>query len=166
MAKITLHGTPYTTSGDLPKVGAPAPDFRLVNGALADVSLSDFKGKKKIISIVPSLDTPVCAISTKRFDEYAAKEAGVAVIVVSSDLPFAQGRFCQAELASHVTTLSMMRDRHFARDYGVLIENGPLAGITARAVVVLDADNIVRYVELVPEIGQEPNYQAAIVAVK
>lgn len=166
MAKITLKGSPFTTSGELPQVGLKAPHFRLVNGSLADVSLEDFKGKKKIISIVPSLDTPVCALSTKRFDEYAAAHKNVVVLVVSSDLPFAQGRFCTAESTSHVVPLSMMRDRHFARDYGVLIEDGPLAGITARAVVVLDGDDKVLYTELVTEIGNEPHYQAAIAALK
>ncbi len=165
MAKITLKGTPCTTSGDLPKVGAKAPDFKLVNGSLADVGLADFKGKKKIINIVPSLDTPVCAVSTRRFDEYAAKDRGTVVLVVSSDLPFAQARFCSAE-ATHVVPLSMMRDRHFARDYGVLIQDGPLAGITARAVVVLDAEDKILHAELVPEIGQEPDYAAAIAAAK
>ncbi|MDA8192220.1 MAG: thiol peroxidase [Gammaproteobacteria bacterium] len=165
MAKITLKGTPCTTSGDLPKVGAKAPDFKLVNGSLADVGLQDFKGKKKIISVVPSLDTPVCAVSTRRFDEYAAKDQNTVVLVVSSDLPFAQARFCSAE-ATHVVPLSMMRDRHFARDYGVLIQDGPLAGITARAVVVLDAENKVLHTELVSEIGQEPDYAAAIAAAK
>lgn len=166
MANITLKGTPCTTSGDLPKVGTKAPDFKLVNGSLANVGLGDFKGKKKIISIVPSLDTPVCATSTKRFDEYAAKDKNTAVLVVSSDLPFAQGRFCSTEGTSHVVPLSMMRDRHFARDYGVLIQDGPLAGITARAVVVLDADDKVVHAQLVPEIGQEPDYAAAIAALK
>jgi thiol peroxidase len=166
MAKITLKGSPFTTSGDLPKVGTKAPGFRLVNGSLEDVSLDQFKGKKKIISVVPSLDTPVCATSTKRFDEYAAKDKNVVVFVVSADLPFAQGRFCSTEHTPNVIALSMMRDRHFARDYGVLIQDGPLAGITARAVVVLDGDDKVLYAELVPEIAQEPNYIAAIAAAK
>lgn len=166
MAKITLNGSPFTTSGELPQVGLKAPGFRLVNASLADVSLEDFRGKKKIVSIVPSLDTPVCALSTRHFDEYAAANKNVVVFVVSSDLPFAQGRFCAAEGTSHVMTLSMMRDRHFARDYGVLIEDGPLAGITARAVVVLDGDDKVLYSELVTEIGNEPNYQAAMAALK
>jgi len=166
VAKITLKGSPCTTSGDLPKVGTKAPGFRLVNGALGDVTLDQFKGKKKIISIVPSLDTPVCATSTKRFDEYAAKDKNLVVLIVSSDLPFAQGRFCSTERTPHVTALSMMRNRHFARDYGVLIQDGPLAGITARAVVVLDGDDNVLYAELVPEIAQEPNYIAAIAAAK
>ena len=138
----------------------------MVNGSLEDVSLDQFKGKKKIISVVPSLDTPVCATSTKRFDEYAAKDKNVVVFVVSADLPFAQGRFCSTEHTPNVIALSMMRDRHFARDYGVLIQDGPLAGITARAVVVLDGDDKVLYAELVPEIAQEPNYIAAIAAAK
>lgn len=166
MAKITLKGSPYTTSGDLPKMGTKAPSFRLVDSALNDVTLDQFKGKKKIISIVPSLDTPVCATSTKRFDEYAAKDKNLVVFVVSSDLPFAQGRFCSTERTPNVMALSMMRDRHFARDYGVLIQDGPLAGITARAVVVLDGDDKVLYTELVPEIAQEPNYIAALAAAK
>lgn len=166
MAKITLKGTPITTSGELPRVGSPAPAFRLVDSTLADVTLDNFKGKKKILSILPSLDTPVCALSTHRFDEYAAKDTQTVVLVISADLPFAQGRFCQAEHTTHVVTLSMMRDRHFALDYGVLIEDGPLAGLTARAVVVLDTHDKVVYAEMVPEIGQEPNYAAAIAAAR
>lgn len=166
MAQITLHGSPFRTSGDLPKIGTKAPAFSLVDSKLADVTLAQFKGKKKIISIVPSLDTPVCAVSTHRFDEYAAQDKNTVVIVVSSDLPFAQGRFCSAENTVHVVTLSMMRDRHFACDYGVLIEDGPLAGITARAVVVLDGDDKVLYNELVTEVGNEPNYAAALAALR
>ncbi|MHB1565765.1 MAG: thiol peroxidase [Acidiferrobacter sp.] len=166
MAKITLKGTPITTSGELPKVGSQAPAFRLVDSTLADVTLDTFKGKKKIISILPSLDTPVCAVSTHRFDEYAVKDKNTVVLVVSADLPFAQGRFCHAENTTHVVALSMMRDRHFAIDYGVLIQDGPLAGLTARAVLVLDAHDKVVYAEMVPEIGQEPNYAAAIAAVR
>ncbi len=166
MASITLKGAPIHTSGDLPRVGTKAPAFTLVDGKLNDVRLDSFKGKKKIISIVPSLDTPVCALSTKRFDEYAQKDPGTVVLIVSADLPFAQGRFCESAKTTHVVSLSMMRNRHFATDYGVLIQDGPLAGITARAVVVLDADDRVLYGELVPEIGQEPNYQAAIAALQ
>ncbi len=166
MAHITLNGTPCTTSGDLPKVGTKAPGFHLVNAKLEEVTLDHFRGKRKIVSIVPSLDTPVCATSTKRFDEVAAKDPSLVVLVVSSDLPFAQGRFCSTAGTSHVQALSMMRDRHFARDYGVLIQDGPLAGITARAVLVLDGDDTVRYAELVPEIAQEPHYEAALAALK
>ncbi|HUW97353.1 MAG TPA: thiol peroxidase [Acidiferrobacter sp.] len=166
MAKITFKGKPYTTSGDLPKIGTKAPSFRLVDGALRDVTLDQFKGKRKIINIVPSIDTPVCATSTKRFDEYASKDENLVVFIVSSDLPFAQGRFCTTERTPHVIPLSMMRDRHFARDYGVLVQDGPLAGITARAVVVLNGDDQVLYTELVADISQEPNYIAAIAAAK
>lgn len=164
MAKITLQGNPINTNGDLPTVGSSAPDFRLVDGELHDRSLADYAGKKKLISIVPSLDTPVCATSTKKFNEYAAKQDDTVMLIVAADLPFAMGRFCGAEGTDKVITLSMMRSKNFAKDYGVLIVDGPLAGITARAVVVLDADNKVVHSELVPEIAQEPNYDAAIAA--
>ncbi len=164
MAQITLHGTPINTNGDLPAVGSTAPDFRLVDGKLNDLSLADFAGKKKLISIVPSLDTPTCATSTKVFNEKLGGRDDVVVLVISADLPFAQGRFCAAEGTADVKTLSMMRSRNFAKDYGILIEDGPLAGITGRAALVLDADNKVLHAELVPEIGQEPDYEAAIVA--
>ena len=164
MATITLEGNPIHTNGDLPAVGTQAPDFRLVTKDLKDVSLADFAGKKKLLNIVPSLDTPVCAISTKKFSEMAAGRDDVVVLIVSADLPFAQDRFCTAEGIDNVVTLSMMRDKDFARDYGVLIVDGPLAGITARAVVVLDENDRVVYTELVPEIAQEPDYEQAIAA--
>jgi thiol peroxidase len=164
MATVTLQGNPINTNGDLPAVGSKAPAFRLVNKDLADVSLADFAGKKKLLNIVPSLDTPVCAISTKKFSDHAKGRSDLAVLIVSADLPFASSRFCTAEGIENVVTLSMMRSRSFGKDYGVLITDGPLAGITARAVVVLDADDRVVYTELVPEIVQEPNYQAAIAA--
>jgi thiol peroxidase len=164
MATVTLKGNPIHTNGDLPAVGQQAPDLKLVNAELADVTLADFKGKKKLLNVVPSLDTPVCATSTKKFNEAAAGRDDVVMLIISADLPFAQSRFCSAEKTDLVKTLSMMRDRHFAKDYGVLIEDGPLAGITARAVVVLDADDKVVYTELVPEIAQEPNYDAALAA--
>jgi thiol peroxidase len=164
MATVTLQGNPIHTNGDLPAVGSKAPDFRLVNKDLAEVSLGAFAGKKKLLNIVPSLDTSVCAISTKKFSDHAKGRSDVAVLIVSADLPFASSRFCTAEGIENVVTLSMMRSRNFAKDYGVLITDGPLAGITARAVVVLDANDKVIYTELVPEIVQEPNYQAAIAA--
>ncbi len=164
MAAITLEGNKFNTSGDLPAVGSEAPDFKLVDGDLADRSLSDYAGKKKLINIVPSLDTGVCSTSTKIFNEKLGGRDDVAVLVVSADLPFAMGRFCSAEKVDHVNSLSMMRSRKFAKDYGVLLEDGPLAGITARAVVVLDENNKVVYTELVPEITQEPNYDSAISA--
>lgn len=166
MAKITLRGNAIHTMGDLPKVASKAPDFKLTTAELSDVSLADFKGKKKLLNIVPSLDTPVCATSTRKFNDYAKARNDVVMLIISADLPFAQGRFCSAENTKDVVTLSMMRDRHFAKDYGVLIEDGPLAGLTARAVVVLDANDKVMYTELVPEIAQEPDYDKAIAALK
>jgi thiol peroxidase len=166
MAQITLRGTPIHTNGELPKVGSRAPDFKLTDADLKDLSLADFRGKKKLLNIVPSLDTPVCATSTKKFNEYAKGRDDVVMLIVSADLPFAQKRFCAAENTGRVKTLSMMRDRHFAKDYGVLITDGPLAGITARAVVVIDENDIVKYTELVPEIAQEPNYEAALAALR
>lgn len=164
MAQTALQGNPVTLSGELPAVGSIAPDFQLVDKDLADRSLSDFAGKKKLLNIVPSLDTPVCATSTKKFNAAMAARSDAVALVVSADLPFAMGRFCGAEGVDNVVSLSMMRSRHFAKDYGVLIEDGPLAGITARAVVVLDADNRVVYTQLVPEITEEPDYEAALAA--
>lgn len=162
MAAIHLQGNEIHTNADLPAIGSKAPDFSLTDTELADKSLADFTGKKKLLNIVPSLDTGVCATSTKVFNEASDKHPDAVFLVVSADLPFAAGRFCSAEGTDSVVTLSMMRDRHFAKDYGVLIEDGPLAGITARAVVVLSEDNEVVYTELVPEITQEPDYEAAL----
>jgi thiol peroxidase len=166
MAKIKLGGNPINTNGDLPKVGAKAPDFKLTNAELGDVSLADFKGKKKLLNIVPSLDTPVCAMSTKKFNEAASKHPNAVMLIISADLPFAMSRFCGAENTDKVKSLSMMRDRHFAKDYGVLITDGPLAGITARAIVVIDENDKVVYTEMVPEIKQEPNYDKALASLK
>jgi thioredoxin-dependent peroxiredoxin len=165
MAKVTLNGTVYQTNGELPEIGSVAPDFKLVDSDLGDRSLSDFAGKKKILSIVPSLDTSVCATSTEKFNQHARELSDLVVLVVSADLPFAQKRFCDASKTGDVTTLSMMRSKGFAKEYGVLIQDGPLAGIAARAVLVLDENDKVIYRELVGEIGQEPNYDAAIAAV-
>ena len=162
MAKITLQGNEIHTNGDLPAVGKPAPDFRLVDKDLNDVSLNTYSGKKKLLNIVPSLDTPVCATSTRKFNEDAGKRKDTVFLVISADLPFAMSRFCTAEGLDNIISLSMMRSRNFAKDFGVLIEDGPLAGITARAVVVLDKDNKVLYTELVPEIAREPDYDAAL----
>ncbi|MDE2461376.1 MAG: thiol peroxidase [Gammaproteobacteria bacterium] len=164
MAKITLRGNPINSNGDLPKVGAQAPDFKLTTKDLKDVSLADYKGKKKLLNIVPSLDTPVCALSTKKFNEHAKQHKDTVILIVSADLPFAQGRFCGNEHLDNVVPLSLMRSKKFAKDYGVLLQDGPLAGVTARAVVVLDANDKVTYTELVPEIGQEPNYDKALKA--
>lgn len=164
MATITLQGNEIHTNGDLPAVGSAAPDFHLVDGELNDVRLADFAGKKKLLNIVPSLDTGVCADSAKKFNEAAAGLDNTVVLVISSDLPFAAGRFCSAEGLDNITALSLMRSRNFAKDYGVLIEDGPLAGICARAVVVLDENDKVVYTELVPEIAQEPDYDKALAA--
>jgi thiol peroxidase len=164
MATVTLQGNQIHTSGELPSVGASAPDFHLVDGKLNDVSLANYSGKKKLLNIVPSLDTPTCATSTRKFNERAGDRDDAVVLVISADLPFAQGRFCGAEGIDNVTTLSMMRNRNFAKDYGVLITDGPLAGITARAVVVMDENDKVVYTQLVPEIGDEPDYDAALAA--
>lgn len=166
MAQVTLRGNPIQTNAELPAVGAQAPDFRLVDADLKELRLADLKGKKKLLNIVPSLDTPVCATSTKKFNEFAKSRGDVAVLTISADLPFAQKRFCGAENIDRIKTLSLMRDRRFAEDYGVLLQDGPLAGITARAVVVLDENDKVIHRELVPEIGHEPNYDAAVAALK
>lgn len=164
MATVTRRGSVCHTNGELPATGAPAPDFELTKGNLSDVSLADFAGKKKLISIVPSLDTPTCAKSTQKFNEHAKNHPDTVLLIVSADLPFAQGRFCTGEKLDNVMPLSMMRSRNFAKDYGVLIEDGPLAGITARAVVVLDENDTVVYTQLVTEIGDEPDYEAALAA--
>ncbi len=166
MAKTALGGDPVTTNGELPAVGSQAPDFNLTGADLNDVTLADFKGKKKLLSIVPSLDTPVCATSTKKFNDHAEGRDDVVMLIVSADLPFSMSRFCGAENTKAVKTLSMMRDRNFAKDYGVLIQDGPLKGITARAVVVLDANDKVVYSELVPDIKNEPDYDKALAALK
>jgi thiol peroxidase len=166
MATVTLKGNAVSISGDLPAVGSKAPDFKLVTGDLKEVSLADYRGKKKILNIVPSLDTPVCASSTRKFNESASQLNNTIVLVISADLPFAQGRFCSTEGIENVTALSMIRSKQFAKDYGVLIQDGPLQGISARAIVVLDENDNVAYTELVPEITQEPNYDAALAAVQ
>ena len=164
MAAITLQGNEIHTNGDLPAIGDKAPDFLLVDKDLNDVNLSAYVGKKKLISIVPSLDTPVCATSTKKFNDFAAERSDVVILTVSADLPFAMSRFCTSEGVSNVVALSMMRNQDFASNYGVLIQDGPLAGITARAIVVLDTENDVIYTELVGEIANEPDYDAALAA--
>jgi thioredoxin-dependent peroxiredoxin len=164
MATVTLQGNQFNTSGELPAVGSTAPDFHLVDGKLNDVHLADYSGKKRILNIVPSLDTPTCATSTRKFNEKVADRDDVVVLIISADLPFAQGRFCEVEGLNNVVPLSMMRTRAFAKDYGILMTNGPLAGITGRAVVVIDENDQVCYTELVPEIADEPDYEAALAA--
>lgn len=162
MANVTLKGKPITTKGELPEVGSKAPDFVLVDGGLKDRSLADYKGKKKILSVVPSLDTPTCALSAKKFNEAASKLPNTVILVVSADLPFAQKRLCSAENLNNVIPLSLMRSKKFAEDYGVLIQDGPIAGLCTRAIIVLDEENKVIYTELVPELSQEPDYDKAM----
>jgi len=164
MATVTLKGNPIHTNGELPAVGATAPAFKLTGGDLKDVTLADYKGKRKVLNIVPSLDTPTCATSTRKFNERAGKLKNTVVLVVSADLPFASKRFCTTEGLQNVVPLSMMRDKSFAKDYGVLLQDGPLQGITARAVVVIDENDKVTHRQLGPEIGQEPDYDSALKA--
>jgi len=167
MATVTFQGAPHTTNGELPKVGEKAPEFKeLINGELKEVKLKDYKGKKKLLNIVPSLDTPVCATSTRKFNEEASKVPNSVVFVVSADLPFAQGRFCSVEGLKNVIPLSLMRSQKMAKDYGVLLKDGVLAGLTARAVVVVDENDKVTYTQLVDEIVNEPDYAKALAALK
>lgn len=166
MATVTLGGEPISVAGNFPRVGDTAHSFMLVDKDLNDVSLSRFKGKRKVLNIVPSLDTPVCAESTRKFNAAASELKNTVVLVISADLPFAQNRFCGAEGLNNVITLSTMRGRDFHKDYGVLITDYPLAGLTARAVLVLDEDDKVLHAELVPEIKQEPNYDDALKALQ
>ena len=163
MATTNFKGNPVKTNGELPKVGTKAPDFKLVKGDLSEVTLSDFAGKKLILNIFPSIDTGVCATSVRKFNQIAS-EKGITVLCVSKDLPFAASRFCGAEGLTNVVSLSTMRGRDFLKDYGVEIASGPLTGVAARAVVVLDAQDRVIHSELVPEIKNEPNYDAALKA--
>lgn len=164
MATVTLRGNAIHTNGDLPAKGSKAPDFKLVNQDLKDVGLGDFAGKWKVLNIFPSIDTPTCATSVRKFNEKAAKFTNAVVLDVSEDLPFAMKRFCAAEGLGNVVNLSLMRGREFAERYGVRITDGPLAGLCARACVVLDKDNTVLHAELVKEIAHEPDYEAALAA--
>ncbi|WP_420420646.1 thiol peroxidase [Simkania sp.] len=161
MITITLKGSPIHTNGSLPEVGTQAPDFLLISTDLKPKSLKDYAEKKLILSIVPSLDTPVCLTSAKQFEERLKIRNDIRVLFISADLPFAQKRTCGFEKLKKIETLSMMRDRKFAEDYGVLILDGPLQGISARAVLVLDENHQVLHTELVPEIAQEPDYEKA-----
>jgi len=162
MAQITFQGNPINTSGELPQVGDKAPDFILVDSQLNDISLSTFKNMYKVLNIVPSLDTPVCQKSTRVFNEKINSIKDAVVLTISADLPFAMERFCSSESLTLIKSLSMMRSRNFAKDYGVLITDGPLKGITARAIVVIDKDDNIIHTELVNEIANEPNYENAM----
>jgi thiol peroxidase len=167
MAKITLQGNPFNTVGDLPQVGAKAPEFKLTTSDLADVSLESYKGKKVVLNIFPSLDTPVCATSVRKFNAEADKLENTVVLCVSKDLPFAHKRFCATEGLENVISVSELReDSEFSKAYGVGIADGPLAGLMSRAVVVLNEEGNVVYNEQVPEIAQEPNYEEALKAIK
>lgn len=161
MATVTLRGNPVEVAGTLPARGAKAPDFSLTSGELKDLGLADFAGKRKVLNIVPSLDTPTCAVSTRKFNEEAGKLDDTVVLVVSADLPFAAKRFCTIEGLENVVPLSTFRSPSFGRDWGVALSSGPMTGLTARAVVVLDRDDTVLHAQLVPEIAQEPDYEAA-----
>ncbi|MGB0114371.1 MAG: thiol peroxidase [Ilumatobacteraceae bacterium] len=163
MAEVTLGGNPVHTSGDLPSVGAAAPAFSLVGGDLGELNVGDYAGKNVVLNIFPSVDTPTCATSVRTFNERAAGMDETVVLCVSADLPFAQNRFCGAEGIENVKTGSTFRS-DFGASYGVTLTDGPLAGVLARAVVVIGADGNVKYTELVSEIAKEPDYDAALAA--
>lgn len=162
MSTVTLKGNPFAIRGELPTTGSTVPGFRLVRGDLSEATLEDYAGKRKIINIVPSLDTPVCAAQARRFNEAAAAIDNSVVLVISGDLPFAQQRFCTTEGIENLETLSTFRSPDFGSDWGTGLAEGPLQGLNARAVVVADENNRVVHSQLVPEIGQEPDYDAAL----
>ena len=166
MTQMTFKGKPIDIAGRLPAVGTSAPDFTLTTAGLEEAGLKTFAGRRKILNIVPSLDTGVCALSARTFNARVSGLADTVLLAISADLPFAAKRFCDAEKLAHVVTLSTFRSPAFGRDYGVRMESGPLAGLMARAVLVLDAANRVLHAELVPEITQEPDYEAALRALK
>ncbi len=163
---VTLGGNPVQVAGQLPAAGSAAPAFTLTGKDLADISLASLGGARKVLNIFPSIDTPTCATSVRRFNQAAGTLANTVVLCISADLPFAQARFCGAEGLEAVKTASTFRNAEFLRDYGVAVDNGPLRGLCARAVVVLDGDNRVLHSELVAEIKNEPNYEAALAALK
>lgn len=164
MAKITLKGNQIETIGELPAKGSKAPSFSLVGTDLADVGLNDFAGKNVVLNIFPSIDTPVCAASTRRFNKVAGESENTVVLCISADLPFAHSRFCEVEGLKNVIPLSVFRDKKFGADYGVTITTGPIAGLLSRALVIIDKTGSIAYTEQVPEIAQEPNYDAALSA--
>lgn len=164
MASVTFKGSPISIVGELPAIGLKAPHFNLVKNDLSEVDLSSFSGKTVVLNIFPSIDTPVCANSVRRFNEEVIKQENTVVLCISADLPFAQGRFCGAEGLNDVVSLSTFRDAQFGTDYGVVITEGPLKGLMSRAVVILDGEGVVKYAEQVPEIAQDPDYVAALSA--
>ncbi|WP_020168105.1 MULTISPECIES: thiol peroxidase [Methylotenera] len=165
-SSVTLKGNPVDVAGNLPKVGSTAPNFTLVDKALADVTLETYAGKRKVLNIFPSVDTPTCAMSVRAFNKHAAGLTNTVVLNISADLPFAQTRFCAAEGIENVVNLSTMRGRDFLMNYGVLLFTSKLAGLAARSVIVIDENNVIKYIELVPEIANEPNYDAALAVLK
>ena len=165
MATVTLNGAPFNTNGELPKVGEMAPDFNLNKVDLSTTNLSDFKGANLILNIFPSIDTATCATSVRTFNKRASELENTKVVCVSRDLPFAQKRFCGAEGIDNVITASDFATGEFGKNYGLELENGPLAALHARAIVVVDANGVVKHTELVADIASEPNYDAAIAAI-
>lgn len=164
MAQVTLHGDPVTTYGDLPTESDMAPEFTAVKSDLSEISLSQYKGRKVVLNIFPSVDTPTCATSVRKFNESAASKSDATVLCISADLPFALGRFCGAEGIDKVEAASIFRNDNFGRDYGVLITDGPLKGVLSRAIVVVDEEGKIIHSEQVSEIGDEPDYEAALAA--
>jgi thiol peroxidase len=164
MATVMFKGKPTELAGTLPTLGSQAPDFTLTAADLSEVNLASFTGKKVVLNIFPSVDTPVCAASVRHFNEAASSHPDTVVLCISADLPFAQARFCSAEGLKHVKALSTFHSPRFSQDYGVKIDSGPLAGLNARAVIVLDPEGKVKYTELVPEVSNEPDYDKALAA--
>ena len=165
MATITLRGNPVSTSGELPAIGSVVPGFKLVGLDLADVTPATFAGKRKVLNIFPSIDTPTCAMSVRQFNQRAAALANTVVLCISADLPFAQKRFCGAEGVSNMQTLSDVHNNSFGQSYGVLIEGLPLK-LLSRAVFVVDGSGKITYVEYVPEVASEPKYEPALAVLK
>lgn len=166
MATITLGGNPIHTAGELPAVGSKAPDFKLVQTDLSEVSLGDYKGTRLVLNIFPSIDTGVCATSVRTFNQKAGELNNTKVLCISKDLPFAQKRFCGAEGIENVVNLSDFKEGAFGKDYGLTITDGPLAGLHSRAIVVVDENGVITHTEQVPEIAQEPNYETALASLQ
>lgn len=162
MATITLKGNEITTSGSLPPVGSTAPDFTLVATDLSEKGLADYTGKTVVLNVFPSIDTPVCAASARKFNEAAGDKENTVVLCISADLPFAHSRFCEVEGLTDVVPLSTFRSTSFGTDYGLTITSGPISGLLSRAVVIVDGQGNISYTEQVPEIAQEPDYEAAL----